>query len=116
MSDATTGGIAPSPGTLSTNSAFYALAEVSHWAQSDQGSIPVPLSVKKRLEGRVWFNYPGQSNVDYVVTNAAGASTSPSVTARLLDGIFFLPPFCRRISVRESCDVFWGLILRLCSG
>jgi YD repeat-containing protein len=64
---------------------FYAKAEVTHWAQSDIGSIPVPLSQKRPLEGRVWFNYPGQANVDYVDVRAAGGSTSPSVTARVLD-------------------------------
>ena len=86
MADATAAGIAPSSGSLSTNSAFYALAETTHWAQSGQGSISVALSTKKPLEGRVWYNYPGQSNVDYVFTDASSASTSPSATARLLDG------------------------------
>ena len=79
ISDATAGSIA------TDSSGFYALAEVTHWAQSGLGSIPVPLSTKKPLEGRVWYNYPSQSSVDYVDLTVAGATSSPSVTARLVD-------------------------------
>ena len=79
ISDANTGGIA------TDSAAFYALAQATHWAQSGQGSIAVPLSTKNRLEGRVWYNYPNQSSIDYVMTNGPGATTSPSLTARLLD-------------------------------
>ena len=66
--------------------AFYGLAQVTHWAGSGQGSILVPLSTKLPLEGRVWYNYPGQTNPDFVDTTVAGGSTDPSITARLMDG------------------------------
>jgi RHS repeat-associated protein len=75
---------------------FYATAQVTHWAESGEGSIPIPLSTKMPLESRVWYNYPGQSNtfegqtsanyVDYIDTAVAGASSSPGIAARLLDG------------------------------
>jgi RHS repeat-associated protein len=74
-------------GSIATDSAgFYALAQASHWAESSLGSIPVPLSAKKPLEGRVWYNYPGQPDDDHVEVTASGAMVQPSVTARLLDG------------------------------
>jgi RHS repeat-associated protein len=80
MSDAAAGSIA-------TDSAgFYALAQVSHWAQSSLGSMPVALSTKMPLEGRVWYNYPGQPDDDHVDVTASGAMVQPSVTARVLDG------------------------------
>jgi len=74
-------------GSITTDSAgFYALAQISKWAETPAGSIPVPLSAKKRLEGRVWYNYPGQPDADHVDLTASGSTASPSVTARLLDG------------------------------
>jgi RHS repeat-associated protein len=91
-------------GAAIDSSGFYAFAQVSHWAESSLGlgSIPVPLSTKKRLEDRVWYNYQGQypyiaatpTNSDYIdlttpnVPNSAvlSASTGPSVSARVLDG------------------------------
>jgi RHS repeat-associated protein len=80
MADATAAGDAVD------SAGFYARAITTHWAQSQQGAIPVPLSIKHPLEGRVWYNYPGQPGVDEVEVNWAGSSTSPSVTARVLDG------------------------------
>ena len=79
MADAAAGGIA------TDSSAFYAMARVTHWATSSAGTIPVALSSKNPLEGRVWNNYPGQQG-DYLDPIAAGTSSSPSATARLLDG------------------------------
>jgi len=64
---------------------FYGKAQVTHWAETALGSIPVPLSTKNPLEGRVWFNYQNQPNVDFVDLTIANATTSPSVTARLVD-------------------------------
>jgi RHS repeat-associated protein len=66
------------------SAAFYAKAEVTHWAQGNEGSVAIPLSKKMPLEGRVWFNYPGQAG-DIVDVKASGVSTSPAVTARVLD-------------------------------
>jgi RHS repeat-associated protein len=70
-----------------TSSAFYGEAEVTHWAQSGIGTIPVPLATKKPLEGWVCFNYPGQNPApnDYVLTNNSSASVSPSLTARIVE-------------------------------
>ena len=79
MADAAAGGIAID------SAAFYAMARVTHWATSSAGTIPVALSSKNPLEGRVWNNYPGQQG-DYLDPIAAGTSSSPSATARLLDG------------------------------
>jgi RHS repeat-associated protein len=64
---------------------FYGTAEVYHWAEGGEGSIAVPLSKKMPLEGRVWYNYPSQPSADYVIPDTPGGSTSPSITARLLD-------------------------------
>ena len=79
MADAAAGGIAID------SAAFYAMARVTHWATSSAGTIPVALSSKNPLEGRVWNNYPGQQG-DYLDPIGAGTSSSPSATARLLDG------------------------------
>jgi len=68
-----------------SSAVFYGRAEVTHWAQGDAGSIPVALCTKMPLEGWVWFNYPGQGSVDYVLTNLASASVSPSITARVVE-------------------------------
>lgn len=64
---------------------FYAKAEVTHWAQTGLGSTSVPLSTKKPLEGRVWYNYPSQPDADHIAQSTGGVTTSPSVTARLVD-------------------------------
>jgi RHS repeat-associated protein len=77
---------ATAAGDAVDSAGFYALAQTTHWAQSQMGTIAVPLCTKKPLEGRVWYNYPNQPSVDQVEVNWAGSSTSPSVTARVLDG------------------------------
>jgi YD repeat-containing protein len=43
-------------------------------------SVAVPHSVKRPLENRVWYAYPGQPSAAW-----AGTHTTPSVTARVLD-------------------------------
>jgi RHS repeat-associated protein len=73
-------------GTAVDSAGFYAIARVTHWAQSSLGTIPVPLCYQNRLQSRIWYNYPNQPNADSVDVTAAGASTQPSVTARVLDG------------------------------
>ena len=70
---------------LPDSSAGYKLAQVTHWAEGPQGSLSVPLSTKMPLEGRIWYNYPAQTGPDTVDLTAANATTSPSLTARLLD-------------------------------
>jgi len=72
--------------TSPDSSTGYGKAIITHWAQGSLGSIPVALSMKKPLEGRVWYNYPGQPDADHVIVTASGAMVSPSVTARVLDG------------------------------
>ncbi len=68
----------------------YAAADVTHWAQgmeNNTGSIAVPLSTKKRLEGRVWYNYPNQSADGTQVelqSRYDNPSSSPSVVARYI--------------------------------
>jgi len=79
MADAATAGI------TTDSAAFYAKAQVTHWAQSGNGSIAVPLSTKMPLEGRVWYNYPGMADADTLNLVASGGSTSPSIVARVLD-------------------------------
>ena len=64
---------------------FYAKAEVTHWAETGLGSTSLPLCTKRPLEGRVWYNYPGQPDADHIAPSTGGATTSPSVTARLVD-------------------------------
>ncbi len=77
---------AASNGIAVDSAAFYGLGVVTHWAESNLGSVPVPLSIKKPLEGRVWYKYPGQPSVDGVEVTATGSMVMPSVTARLVDG------------------------------
>jgi RHS repeat-associated protein len=43
-------------------------------------SVAVPHSVKRPLENRVWYAYPGQTSAEW-----AGTHTTPSITARVLD-------------------------------
>jgi len=72
-------GVATDTGTFFTN-----YAQVTHWAQGGEGSVEIPLSTKKPLEGRIWYNYPGQSG-DIVDIKTSGVTTSPSVTARFVE-------------------------------
>jgi len=73
-------------GSITTDTAsFYALAQATHWAESSEGTIPVPLSAKNPLEGRLWFNYGAQPDADTVEVTAAGATVDPTVVARLVD-------------------------------
>ena len=61
-------------------------ATVTHWLwyqYPDSGTTratTVAHSIKRPLESRVWYAYPGQSDPRYV-----GTHTTPSVTARVLD-------------------------------
>jgi RHS repeat-associated protein len=61
----------------------YTKATVIHWMSGPRGLTNIVDSLKKPLEGRVWYNYQGQSQADYI---ADGASALPTITARLLDG------------------------------
>jgi RHS repeat-associated protein len=76
---------AAAAGNAVDTAAFYGRAEVTHWAQSQMGTVPVPLCTKKPLEGRVWYNYQNQPGPDEVEVNWAASSVNPSIMARLLD-------------------------------
>lgn len=81
--------IADAAGLTVDSQAFYTKAQLTHWAETSLGSIPVPLSTKKPLEGRVWYKYQGQftspDNFDYIDLTAANATTRPVAIARLVD-------------------------------
>ena len=62
--------------------AFYNFAKQTHWALGLRGVTATPSSEKMPLESRVWYNYQGQANPDYIDPTA---TTLPSITARLLD-------------------------------
>ena len=80
-------------GATSPDSATgYYYAQITHWGQSDTGSIAVPLSTKNTLEARVWYSYQYQAgaisgavNPNNIDLTIGSSSTSPSVTARTLD-------------------------------
>ncbi len=61
----------------------YTQATITHWMKGSAGLTDIVDSVKKPLEGRVWYNYQGQTQPDYLSDEA---SSSPTLTARLLDG------------------------------
>ncbi len=46
--------------------AFYNFAKQTHWALGLRGVTATPSSEKMPLESRVWYNYHGQSNPDYI--------------------------------------------------
>jgi len=50
------------------------------WPTGTSYSAPVPHSVKKPLEARVWYQYPDQTSADYL-----GTFKQPTVVARVLD-------------------------------
>jgi RHS repeat-associated protein len=64
----------------------YSKAQLFHWLHSDDAlsAISVLESVKMPLEGRVWFNYPGQGLTPNGAT-FAGTNNLPSKIARVLD-------------------------------
>jgi RHS repeat-associated protein len=62
--------------------AFYNFAKQTHWALGLRGVTATPSSEKMPLESRVWYNYQGQTNPDYIDPTA---TTLPAMTARLLD-------------------------------
>jgi RHS repeat-associated protein len=62
--------------------AFYTFARQTHWALNLRGVSATASSEKAALESRVWYNFQGQSNPDFVDPTG---TTLPSFTARLLD-------------------------------
>ena len=66
------------PGTA----ASYAYARITHWALSPRGVTGSLSSEKAPLESRVWRNYQGQANPDYIDPSG---TDRPNVAARLLD-------------------------------
>jgi RHS repeat-associated protein len=59
----------------------YTKATIFNWLVSSENTITaVPASIKKPLEGRVWFNYPGQTSA-----HGIGRSASPSKTVRAVE-------------------------------
>ncbi len=57
----------------------YSTAEIKHWLNSGNTTSGVMKSIKKPLESRVWFNYPGQTG------NTVGTSEQPTYIGRVLD-------------------------------
>lgn len=56
-------------------------AQITHWASTINEVLDIPLYVKAPLEGAIWFNYPGQTNV----WGGNITSSQPSAVARVLD-------------------------------
>jgi RHS repeat-associated protein len=70
----------------------WSKARIYHWLhQSPSGNVSARIleSEKDPLEGRIWYNYPGQSTnfgAPYYLDAAyTGASSRPSVVARVMD-------------------------------
>jgi RHS repeat-associated protein len=64
------------------NGTDYTKASLTHWLQDGQGQvIAIAESTKTAHDGRVFFNYPGQSYGDVV-----GTSGQPSAIGRVLPG------------------------------
>jgi RHS repeat-associated protein len=73
---------ATASGALPGSSAFYAFARETHWALDLRGVSATASSEKAALESRVWYNFQGQANPDFVDPSG---TTLPSATARVLD-------------------------------
>jgi RHS repeat-associated protein len=73
---------ATASGAIPGSSAFYAFARQTHWALDLRGVSATASNEKAALESRVWYNFQGQANADFI--DPAG-TTLPSATARLLD-------------------------------
>ena len=72
-------------GYTRADKAFYALADITHWLFKDvlHGVITtIPESVKKPLENRVWFTYPGQTHASVA---ASEMMAQPKQIGRVLD-------------------------------
>lgn len=68
-------------GCTSTGGCDYSKARVTHFLHfGGDLKSPVIESIKEPLEGRVWYQYPGQSDSFHT-----GTFDAPSVTARVLD-------------------------------
>jgi RHS repeat-associated protein len=52
------------------------------WVGGTPFSVPVPHSMKKPLEQRVWYKYPGQTSI---APDSLGSFRKPSTVARVLD-------------------------------
>jgi len=57
----------------------YTKAVIKHWLAVDEQTIPVLESIKRPLESRIWYNYPGQSDAF-----RGGSCNRPSAIARVL--------------------------------
>jgi RHS repeat-associated protein len=73
---------ATASGAIPGSPAFYAFARETHWALDLRGVSATASSEKAALESRVWYNFQGQANPDFVDPSG---TTLPSATARLLD-------------------------------
>jgi RHS repeat-associated protein len=68
----------------------YTKAKNYHWVHyGTTAAAPILETLKEPLEGRVWFNYPGQPTnwgAPYYLNSAyAGAMNKPSIMARILE-------------------------------
>jgi YD repeat-containing protein len=65
-----------------TNPPVYTNAVVTHWMTGLRGLTNVADSRKQPLEGRVWYNYSGQTTADNINDSALNDAT---ISARVLD-------------------------------
>lgn len=63
----------------------YTKARIYHWVHSADGQSPMGIlkSVKEPLEGRVWYDYPGQTGP--LESLIVGTTSKPSHVGRVLD-------------------------------
>ncbi len=61
----------------------YTKAQITHWTENiNGGTAPIVASIKKPLENRVYYTYPGQDSVEPQFT---GTYNQPAAIGRVLD-------------------------------
>lgn len=78
----------------------YAKAMIYNWKADNDTITDVLGSIKTPLEGRVWFNYPGQTSVD-----GLGTSAQPSKIVRAVENQAGHPVW---IMEQNEYDTTWG--------
>jgi YD repeat-containing protein len=76
-------------GTFQRDGAYFGLAHITHWlADSASGKLMrIPHSTRAPLEGRVWYQYPGQSpgGTTPPTESYIGTSSKPMKSGRVVD-------------------------------